>query len=159
MTFYMIVGKEKLFLFDKAGPSCNRLYIEGNPDFLYDANQAEHDKKKDDDKKNLFITLIKEYNLDTHAELDFKVIYNEDPIRSQVMKDVLGEHVSGQYEILDIVHGIAKSFTKDTKLMIDEFGINFDGKNYMVRDNDIVKQDYSLLGYTLREEQIMRFLG
>ncbi len=41
--------------------------------------------------------------------------------------------------------------------MIDELGINFDGKNYVMSNNKLIKNDYSLLGYTLHADDIMKF--
>ena len=37
-TFYMVVEKERLYLFERSKNGFDRVYIEGNPDFLYSIN-------------------------------------------------------------------------------------------------------------------------
>lgn len=152
-TIYLIIGKDKLCLYEKNSNSFERLYIEGNPDYIYDINNAKSGIK------SLMDSLVDEYNLDTMAEIDFIVIDNEDKIVSEVMGNVLGEYVSKKYSIDSLMKDIINKLSRDKKLLISEYGINFDGKNYQVADGKVKKAGFSLLGYTLQEDDLMKYLG
>ena len=86
------------------------------------------------------------------------MVDNEDRIVSEVMQKVLGEYQSKVYEIDFLMKLVAGKLQRDSKMMIDKFGINFDGKNYLLSDGGIVKNDFNLLGYTLNEDDLMKYI-
>ena len=45
----------------------------------------------------------------------------------------------------------------DKSLLIDEFGANFDGKNYIMRAGKLEKTEFNLLGYLLKEDDLLKF--
>lgn len=151
-TFYLLIGKSNLYVYEKKDNTYERLYIEGNPEYAYDLNS---DKTS---IEQLMDELVNEYNLDTKAEIDFIVVDNEDRIVSEVMQKVLGEYQSKVYEIDFLMKLVAGKLQRDSKMMIDKFGINFDGKNYLLSDGGIVKNDFNLLGYTLNEDDLMKYI-
>lgn len=151
-TFYLLIGKSNLYVYEKKDNTYERLYIEGNPEYAYDLNSAKTSIEQ------LMDELVNEYNLDTKAEIDFIVVDNEDRIVSEVMQKVLGEYQSKVYEIDFLMKLVAGKLQRDSKMMIDKFGINFDGKNYLLSDGGIVKNDFNLLGYTLNEDDLMKYI-
>ncbi len=152
-TFYLLIGKNQLFLYQKKDSKYTRQYIEGNPAFQYELNNANHDMDR------LLDLLVNECNLNTRAELEFIVIGNEDPICSEVMKRNLEGFILEWHEIDTILQTALTLYSnRDKKRMIKEWGINFDGKNYKLEKNQVSKEKFSLLGYTLEEDAVLNFL-
>ncbi len=42
--------------------------------------------------------------------------------------------------------------------LIKEFGVNFDGRNYLLVNEKVNKCDYNLLAYTLNEDEIGEYI-
>ena len=150
-NFYMIIGKNELFLYEKNENGYVRQFIEGNSEYSYKLNNAKNDVDR------LIKSLVNEYNMETSAEIEFVVIDNENTIYSETIEKALGEYVTKKNDLKQILTNIIKKLKRDNKLMIDELGINFDGKNYVMSNNKLIKNDYSLLGYTLQADDIMKF--
>ncbi|MGG7175289.1 hypothetical protein ACQPV1_18475 [Clostridium neonatale] len=150
-NFYMIIGKNELFLYEKNENGYVRQFIEGNSEYSYKLNNAKNDVDR------LIKSLVNEYNMETSAEIEFVVIDNENTIYSEIIEKALGEYVAKKNDLKQILTNIIKKLKRDNKLMIDELGINFDGKNYVMSNNKLIKNDYSLLGYTLHADDIMKF--
>lgn len=151
-TFYMIIGKNKLYLYEKEDKIFERLYIEGNPEYSYDINRA---------KKciaELMDRLADEYNMDTIAEIEFVIIDNEDPVISNVMNQVLNEYIKEEYPIDSLLSNIYQKLERDKKLFISDYGINFDGKNFSKKNNVLEKKEFSLLGYTINQDELMKYI-
>ena len=148
--FYMIIGKNELFLYEKNENGYVRQFIEGNSEYSYKLNNAKNDVDR------LIKSLVNEYNMETSAEIEFIVIDNENTIYSEIIEKALGEYVAKKNDLKQILTNIIKKLKRDNKLMIDELGINFDGKNYVMSNNKLIKNDYSLLGYTLHADDIMK---
>lgn len=151
-TIYLLIGKEKLYLYEKNANLFERLYIEGNPDYSYDINNVKYGIQQ------LMDNLVNEYNLDTKAEIDFIVIDNENEIISEVVEKIIGEYESKKYTIDSIIIKVFNKLSRDKKLLIEEYGINFDGKNYLLINGNLNKKEFSLLGYTLQEDNLMKYV-
>lgn len=152
-TLYLLIGKDRLYLYEKNGNSFERLYIEGNSFYEYDINNAKNSLEK------LMQYLVDEYNLDTKAEIDFVVIDNEDKIVSEVMRQAVGEYEKQKYDIECLIKNVSQKLSRDKSLMIQRYGINFDGKNYLIDNDTIKKREFSLLGYTMQEDNLLKFVG
>ena len=57
-TFYLLIGKSNLYVYEKKDNTYERLYIEGNPEYAYDLNSAKTSIEQ------LMDELVNEYNLD-----------------------------------------------------------------------------------------------
>ena len=102
---------------------------------------------------------MEEYNLDTIGEIDLIVMDNEDDIISNAMLEAFGDNVKQRISVEKLMLEILGRLGRDKKLRIPDYGINFDGKKYFVKDNKVVKEEFSLLAYTLRDEMLMKFIG
>ena len=77
--FYIIIKKESLLVYEKKGNGYERIYLGGNPEYLYSLNNPSKSIEK-------FLALItEEYNLDSIAEVNFNIIDNEDKIVSNTV--------------------------------------------------------------------------
>lgn len=149
-TFYMIVGSDTLYLYEKNGKEYTRQYIDGNPEFHYQINNVKRDMKK------MMNALVEEYNLENRSELSFLMIGNDKPQVTEAVGKALEGHIEKKYELNTIIYDIIKRFSEDKKLLVEDFGINFDGVNYCLTDGKVCKADYSLLGYTLQTDDIVK---
>ena len=151
-TLYLVIEKSTLSLFQKNSTHYERLYIEGNSEYVYDLNSANESINK------LFKILVNEFNLNSIAEIDFIVIDNEDKVISEVVNKTLQKYIKEKYEIKKIMKHISQKLSRDKNMYILEYGINFDGKNYILSKNNIIKMDFSLLGYTITNEQLVEYI-
>ena len=137
--FFMIIGKNKLNVYSTNGGQWEKQYFEGNPEFEYEVNNARHDIEK------MFELLVSEYNLDSKAELEFSVLCNEDSVYNDVIERCMKEYICEKKELKQVE--------------IDNYGINFDGKHYMLKDGVITKGKFDLLGYTVSEDSIVKYIA
>ena len=151
-TFYVIIKKDYLLIYEKKGNLYERVYLEGKPEYAYNVNSAK------DYAKKCLDTIVNEYNLDTMGEIDLIVIDNEDEIIANAMSDAFGKNVKERIKIEKLMSEVSAGIGRDKKLRISEYGINYDGKKYLVRDGKVVKEEFSLLSYTLTDDMLMKFV-
>ena len=151
--FYMIIGRDVLYLYEKNGTNYNRQYIEGNPEFYYQLNNMRNNIER------LLQVLTEEYNLDSTLEITFVVIENDDPVVTEAVDRALERHISKQYDLSAIMPEIIKKMYVDGIPLIKEFGVNFDGRNYLLTNGKVNKCDYNLLAYTLNADEIIEYIG
>lgn len=149
-TFYLVIEKSSLSLFSLN--NYERIPIEGNEQYTYDLNYSTN-------CINILLEILaNEFNLDSIGEIDFIVINNEDKVISEVMNKALEKHIKKIYDIEKIVENLLYKLNRDKKLYIDKYGINFDGKSYIIQENKISKKEFNLLGYTITDEQLIKFV-
>ncbi len=152
-TFFMFIGKDVLYLYEKIGKGYNRHYIEGNPEFHYQMNHIKKDVEK------LINVLADEYNSDNESELLFCLIENSNPVVTEAICGALEGHISKRYSLNSVLPIVIGGLEEDTKLLVKDFGINFDGINYRMMDGKLKEADYSLLGFTLQTDDFMQYIG
>lgn len=148
--FYVIIKKDFLFLYERNDASYERVYLEGNDKYAYEINRIE-------EGMNAFLSLIcDEYNLDSTGEIDLIAILNEDKIISDAIVGVLGENIIEQIDIYQLLDNVLRRLERDKELYINQYGINYDGKNYVLDQEQLKKGEFSLLAYTVSEDMLMR---
>lgn len=151
-TFYVLIKKNFLSIYEKNGNAYEKVYLGGNPDFSYSVSSAKECADR-------FLKMIlDEYNLNTMGEIDFVVIDNEDEILSDVMLRAFGQSVKKRISIEGLIGEVLSNIGRDKKLQISEYGINFDGKKYLVKGKQVVKEEFSLLAYTLSDDMLIKFV-
>lgn len=152
MKFFVIIGKENLFVFEKNGNQYIKQFIEGSPFYPYDVNSV-------DENINAFLDdLANEKNLGTKAKLEFDVLENEDMIRTNSVMRVMGEYVTERFSIPDTIRKVIKKLSKDKKLLIDQYGINYDSVCYKIDKENLLISPFDLLAYTVHEEDIIELI-
>ena len=111
-TFYMVLKKDSLGMFEKEHDSFQRLYFEGDPEYRYEINCAKEYVER------LLSMLSNEFNLDSVAEIDFVVIENEDKLVNEVMGKALCGHIREKIEIEKLIGVISQRLKRDKKLYI-----------------------------------------
>lgn len=152
MKFFVIIGKENLYVYENNGSKYEQQFIEGSPCYPYDINNVEADID------TFLDSLANEKNLGTKAKLDFDVLENEDAIRTGSVLRCLDEYVSEKFNLNDTIMKVIKKLSKDKKLMIDTYGINYDGISYKMEAQKLLIGTFDLLSYTIHENDIMELL-
>lgn len=151
--FYMIIKKEYVCLYEKTGNGFERVYLNGHPEYAYSINHVK------DTMEELLKVLQDEYNLETSDELGFTVVENEDRIVTESVVRELGTCVGERIGIERLVEAVMKGLRTDRKLFIDEYGVNFDGTNYVPEEKGIGKNRFSLLGLTIGCDELLKYGG
>lgn len=149
----MLIGKNKLFLYEKNNQKYTRQFVEGNPDFPYDPRQAK------DAAETLLKILENEYNLDGPGEIDLVIIENRDSQRSEIMNKALGDNVVETWPLDKVLKAAVQRLRREKKERIDELGINFDGAHYLIEGDSLREGPFSLLAYPLSEDRLMNLAG
>lgn len=152
MKFFMIIGKENLYVYEKNGDRYEKQFIEGNAFYPYDMRCVE------ESIETFLKDLANEKNLGTIAKMEFEVLENTDKIRTNSVVRVLGEYVEKQLQLSDTIKKIIQKLSKDKALMIDTYGINYDGVCYKMDGQLIWEGPFDLLGYTIHEDDIVDLL-
>ena len=59
----------------------------------------------------------------------------------------------------ELLRKILEQLTKNPKLYVDEFGINYDGECYCYVDNSLLlKSEYSLLALSIEPAELLKFV-
>lgn len=149
MIFLLFIGKNKFHLFD-LNKNCERITINGSEFFPYDLTKAK------DAVNKLIAALANDYNIASESEVQFQVLENMDSTVNEVMLEALGGHIQAKFNIQSVIRKILNVLTKDQpNLRIKEFGINYDGNSFEIKNNKVEKEDFNLLSYTLDDASII----
>ena len=152
MDLYMIIGKNNFYLYRRTNNGFEIEYIDGNPYRHYDTHTIKSDLA------NLLETVANTNNLDSANEIYFMLIENSDHIRNSNVEQFLENRVKEKISINDILNRAINSLAGNKDLHIGEFGINYDGSSYILRDGKLQQNPYSLLAYNVRQEELMKFI-
>jgi len=154
MQLILLIGKEQCFVYEKRSAGYEKQYIGGHPGVPFELQDAQTAVEF------LVNDLVEEFNLSDKKELTFTLITNEDVYYTKVIEDEL---VKQEIEvkrddvnrrILDVLNRLQTQ----SGLLVDKYGINFDGKCYQkAGDKKLWKKEFSLLAYTVDEDEFMSY--
>lgn len=129
-------------------------HIKGEPSFPYDGKRVALDLAE------LLNTLVDEYNLISEKELGFTLVLGiDDAINGEVENYLRGRQCLSSDKSLAIQDLLARLYDKlaaDSQLMIQQYGVNYDGVNYQKNSRqEIIRQDFKLLAYPVNDENII----
>ena len=102
--------------------------------------------------------LCNEKNLENGSISSFILIENADPALNQSFKAALGGKFQGHIPLDALLKPVFNSLlNQKPSPIIDQFGVNFDGKNYSLADGEIRKAPFHLLGYTIQADSLIEF--
>lgn len=133
-------------------------YVKGEPAFPYDGKRVALDLAE------LLNTLVEEYNLTSEKELEFTLVLGiDDAINGEVEKYLRERQCLGSDKSLTIRDLLARLYDKlaaDSRLMVQQYGVNYDGVNYQKNSRqELVRQDFKLLAYPVNDENIIDVIG
>lgn len=102
--------------------------------------------------------LCNEKNLENGSLSSFVLIENVDPLLNQSFKNALGDKLRGSIPLYALLRPVLDSLlNQKPSLVIEPFGINFDGKNYSLENGKIREAPFHLLGYTITQDNLIAF--
>lgn len=154
MKFFLVIGKKYLHTFEQNGQKFELQYIEGSETYSYSSNNL------DEDINAYLEALANEKNLSTVAKLEFDILEGADGISNagivKRLKDIVS--VNQLYGLEDALKTVIKKLSRDKKLLIDEYGINYDGDSYKMIDKNIEKGEFDLLAYTIYSNDVIELM-
>lgn len=152
MKFFLIIEKNSLCIYENNNGKYEKQFIEGNDHYPYNLEQIQEDI-------GLFLDILAdEKNLGTKAKLGFDVLENKDLVVTNSVMEVLGEYTEERYRLEDTIMKILEKLSKDTKLHIQDYGINYDGTCYKEQDAKLLTGPFDLLAYTIHGDDIVELL-
>lgn len=149
MHFYMIIGKSKIYVYRLKNEKLEPEFIDGNP-FCNYATQGINDAVS-----GLLSSLADVNNLDSIDDVEVSVVLNTDRVRNVNAIKALDGHILQEVPLEDVLVRVIKRLSKDRQLKITEFGINYDGDAYILHDGNLEKKQYSLLAYSVGQEDFI----
>ena len=143
MKFFIIIGKNALYTYERNGQRFEQQFIEGSESFAINASSVA------EDVNSYMEILANEKNLGTIAKLEFEVVEGSESSINKEIVTALGEYVEKIHGLDEILKTVIKKLLRDKKLLIDTYGINYEGRSYKLVDNNILRGEFDLLGYTI----------
>ena len=79
-------------------------------------------------------------------------------IRNKNVELILNKIIKKIVPLHQILNKCIKSLTVKRELHIKEFGVNYDGDSYLLKDETLQKIPYSLLSYSLKRDSLIEYL-
>lgn len=151
-TIFLVIGRDRITVFEKNGRGYVKQYINGNPHVEYHRNQLS------DKVAGLVEYLVNEFNLSTRAELEFDVLENEDPDSTREVVQALDGLPANIIMLKTVISEILEKLSRDKKLKTDILGINYDGVSYKRNGQEIMKSTFDLLSCTITAEKLVNLM-
>lgn len=152
MQFHVVIGKSAFFVYRKDGEKFEPEYIDGNPYYRYILHNIKSSAEQ------LLAMLVDINNLDDENELDLVIIENSDRVRNVNVEQVLKKCVKEKIKLSTLLLRLLQDLSEDKSLYIDEFGVNYDGECYVMKNSVLKHSKYSLLAYTVNQEMLMNYV-
>lgn len=149
MKFFTIIGRNSLYTYEYNDQNYNVQFIEGGESFLISkANVFE-------DVNAYMEILANEKNLGTTAKLKFEILESDDTNFNRTIVAAFNEHIEKIYDLDSALKSVIKKLLSDKKLLVDIYGINYEGHSYKLENNDLLQGEFDLLGYTIHSNDVV----
>lgn len=152
MKFFIIIGRNALYTYERDGQRYEPQFIEGSE--LYSLNST----NISEDVNSYMEILANEKNLGTIAKLEFEVLEGSEENFNAAVVNALGEHTEKVYSLKNTLMTVVKKLQRDKKLMIDTYGVNYEGCSYKVENNNLLQDDFDLLAYTIYSNDVVSLM-
>ncbi|MGM9580227.1 MAG: hypothetical protein ACI3U2_03205 [Anaerovibrio sp.] len=154
METFLLIVKRNTFTVYKPERNYELQYINGEPSFPYEMNRVT------DYLQNLFGALAEEYNLASEQDIRCSVIFCGDESIEEILKQYFKNEQNATDEtficLSTLMEKIYNKFSSCKEIMIDLYGINYDGVNYHTsKSGGLMKRDFKLLAYTIKDADII----
>lgn len=150
MKFFIVVGKNALYTYEYDGQNYQVQYIEGSEVFSIDPNNIM------DDIKLYIRNLANEKNLRSTESLEFDILESPNIKFNLTITEALKMQISNRYSLNTILEKVFAKLSENKELLIDEYGINYEGYSYMMKNNTISEEQYNLLAYTIHSDDLIK---
>lgn len=153
MKFFIIIGRNALYTYERDGQRFEPQFIEGSE--LFSLNSTNISK----DVNSYMEILANEKNLGTIAKLEFEVLEGSEESFNTAVVNALGEHIDKVYPLKSTLMTVVKKLQRDKKLMIDTYGVNYEGHSYKIANNSLLQEEFDLLAYTIHSNDVVSLMN
>lgn len=153
MKFFMIIGRNALYTYEKNGQKFEQQFIEGSEIYPYSISSIS------EDVDSYLDALANEKNLGTKAKLEFDILESANLLANTGVLNVLEEYVENKYSLDDAIPTVLKKLSRDKKLLINEYGINYDGCSYKAGNGQLIRGEFDLLAYTVHYNDMIDLIN
>lgn len=147
MEFLLVFDNEKIHIYNVEN-NYARYYFSGNDFVFYDKNNIELALN------SLSNELSKAFSISV-PDIKYSILGVATEAINNKFIEKAGTKVKKIYYVDDIIGTIMEKLIGKDNLMIDEYGINYNGRSYRVVDGDIIQYNFSLLGYTISDDEFI----
>ena len=152
MKFFIIIGRNALYTYERDGQHFEPQFIERSELFTLNSTNIS------EEVNSYMETLANEKNLGTIAKLEFEVLEGSEDRFNAAVVNALGEHIDKVYSLKTTLMTVVKKLQRDKKLMIDTYGINYEGHSYKIENNSLSQDDFDLLAYTIHSNDVVSLM-
>jgi len=149
MEFLVSIEKNKLRTYERKNGHFEPFYIEGDEFFSYDVTSIKQDV---DAYMN---SIVHEKNLADASCIELLVLENFDELLNSKFNKAWGDHVRNAYRVHDLMEKAFNALQGNKELRIPEYGINYDGFSFLLKNGKIEKSDFDLLAYTIHATDLI----
>ena len=152
MKFFIIIGRNALYTYERDGQRFEPQFIEGSELFPINSTNISEDVNSDME------ILANEKNLGTIAKLEFEVLEGSEDNSNAAVINALNEHIGKVYSLKSTLMTVVKKLQRDKKLMIDTYGVNYEGHSYKIENNILIQEEFDLLAYTIHSNDVVSLM-
>lgn len=152
MKFFIIIGRNALYTYERDGQRFEPQFIEGSETYTLNSTNIP------EDVNSYMEILANEKNLGTIAKLEFEVLEGAEDNLNAVVINALEEHIIKKYSLKNTLMTVIKKLQRDKKLMIEIYGINYEGYSYKLKNNGLEKDNFDLLAYTIHSSDLVNLM-
>lgn len=149
MKFFVVIGRNALYTYEENGRQYDTQYIDGSAEFPVGSSSVGEDVASYLDR------LANEKNLGTKAKLEFDVLESADKLRNNAVMGVLKEYAEKTYPLEETLRTVYRKLGRDKSLLVDRYGINYDGYSYKGTGDALVRGDFDLLALTVSSKDVV----
>ena len=155
MKFLLIIGNSVMHTYEEKNNGYSIQCIEGNDTFPVSGNSIS------EDILSYLKLLANEKNLNSIEQLEMDVLGGPNVTYNARIIKVLEEyvHIPNKYMIEDIILEIIDKLGKEKEMMIDKYGVNYEGYSYVKRNGVLNKGEFDLLAYTIHSKDIVKIIN
>ena len=142
------------FTNDSGSPAWTLIHIKDEPTIQWNPS-----KFTESDLNEAISNLCSEKNRVDGSLSSFVLIENADSNVNARFKNALKDKFKGAIPLKILMKEALNRLQKAPSGRTDLGGINFDGRNYTISNGHVVEAPFNLLGYTISQDELMRYLN
>jgi len=152
-TIFLFLLSNTFSFYEIQGSAISPIRINGENLIKYERNSIPEELQE------AIAGLCNEKNLENGSLSSFVLIENVDPNVNAGFRNALKDKCKGSIPLALIMKTALEQLKKDPSCRIELGGINFDGRNYTISDGCVKESSFNLLGYTIPQDDLMKFLS
>ena len=151
-TIFLFLLNDSFSFYEIQGAAISPIRINGEDIIKYERNSIHEDLQE------AIAGLCNEKNLENGSLSSFVLIENADSNVNTSFRNALKDKCKAAIPLAILVKEALNQLKTDSSCRIDLGGINFDGRNYMISNGNVVEAPFNLLGCTIPQDDLIGYL-